>query len=162
MADPGFLRPNSLCLVERSLIVKRDLSFLCSVQVAGYRPQTKLREGNIFTPVGHSVHRGGSLSGVYLSRGVSVREIPRTVTSGRYASYWNAFLLFVHLDHCPSFTPFGKVTRIFSLFFFFNFDTEMFRVIQSKFDFFTFTLLRIANMGTSCLEYRKHISVEKS
>ena len=118
VADPGFLRPNSLCLVERSLIVKCDLSFLCSVHVAGYRPQTKLREGNIFTPVGHSVHRGGSLSGVYLSRGVSVKEIPRTVTSGRYASYWNAFLLSVHLDHCPSFTPFGKLTRIFSLFFF--------------------------------------------
>ena len=42
---------------------------------------------------------GGSLSGGSLSRGrVSVREIPRTetprtVTSGRYASYWNAFLL---------------------------------------------------------------------
>ena len=63
VADPGFLSPNSLYLVERSLIVKRDLSFLCSVHVAGYRPQTKLREGNIFTPVGHSVHRGGLCPG---------------------------------------------------------------------------------------------------
>ena len=30
--------------------------------------------------------------GVALSRGGSVTETPRTVTSGRYASYWNAFL----------------------------------------------------------------------
>ena len=37
---------------------------------------------------------GGSLSGAgSLSRGrVSVREISPTVTCGRYASYWNAFL----------------------------------------------------------------------
>ena len=91
-------------------------------------PATKLRQGNVFTPVCHSVHRGevsvqgglclgGSLSrevsfqgvsvlgvsvqgglcpGGSMSRGVSVwREVsvrPHTVTSGRYASYWNAFL----------------------------------------------------------------------
>ena len=36
----------------------------------------------------------GSLSGGSLSGGVSVRKTPRTVMSGRYASYWNAFLLF--------------------------------------------------------------------
>ena len=55
--------------------------------------------------VSHSVHRGrGSLSwGLCLSKGslsiqgVSVRETPpdrdtHTVKSGRYASYWNAFL----------------------------------------------------------------------
>ena len=48
-----------------------------------YRPQTKLREGNVFTPVCDSVHRGGlcpggSLSkwGGSLSRGVSVMETP--------------------------------------------------------------------------------------
>ena len=41
-----------------------------------------------------SVHRGGSLStgSGSLSEGVSVRETPGTVTSGRYSSYWNAFL----------------------------------------------------------------------
>ena len=33
-----------------------------------YRQKTKLREGNVFTPVCDSVHRGGSLS-----RGVSVK-----------------------------------------------------------------------------------------
>ena len=52
-----------------------------------YHPQTKLREGNVFTPVCDSVHRGGvsvqggSLSGGSLSRGslsggLSVRETP--------------------------------------------------------------------------------------
>ena len=45
---------------------------------------------------GVSVHGGslsrGSLSVGPLSGGISVRETPRTVTCGRYASYWNAFL----------------------------------------------------------------------
>ena len=87
-----------------------------------------LGQGNVFTPVCHSVHKGGGLCpsmrhrsrdrrslsgglsvqgvsvqgvsvqgsmsrGVSLSRGVSVREAPRTVTSRRYTSYWNAFFL---------------------------------------------------------------------
>ena len=38
-----------------------------------YRPQTKLREGNVFTPVCDSVHRGVSVQGVSLSRGVSLQ-----------------------------------------------------------------------------------------
>ena len=51
---------------------------------------------------GVSVREGGLCPGGSLSRGtsvwevsvreVSVRETPHTVTSGRYASYWNAFL----------------------------------------------------------------------
>ena len=73
---------------------------------------------------------GGSMSGGCLSRGlclgdlcpgclclgylyrweVSVSETPHTVTSGRYASYRNAFLLLLYtpgvgvtfLTHCPS------------------------------------------------------------
>ena len=118
VADPGFLRPNSLCLVERSLIVKRDLSFLCSVHVAGYRPQTKLREGNVFTPVCHSVHRGGSLSGGYLSRGVSVRETPPYGNERAVRILLECILVVCSFGSCPSFIPFGKVTRIFSLFFF--------------------------------------------
>ena len=52
---------------------------------------------------------GGSVQGVSvlgisvqggrrsLSKGVSVRKIPHTVTCGRYASYWNAFLFVVIL-----------------------------------------------------------------
>ena len=44
-------------------------------------------------PGGGSLCPGGSdlCPGV---QGVSVRETPRMVTSGRYSSYWNAFLLF--------------------------------------------------------------------
>ena len=108
-------------------------------------PATKLRQGNVFTPVCHSVLgwgisvpaciigqmtrgvsvQGGICPGGSLSRGISVREglcpgglcpggslsrevsvqeglcperppgqrsLPRLVTCGWYASYWNAFL----------------------------------------------------------------------
>ena len=55
-----------------------------------------------------SVHKGslsrGSLSrgslprGISVQGGVSVQEDPtRMIKSGRYASYWNAFLLFYHI-----------------------------------------------------------------
>ena len=95
---------------------------------------TKLRQGNVFTPMCHSVHREGGLytsihhrpndQGGSLSRGISVQgglcprgslssrslfrgslsrdlcpgeslseKHPCTVTSGRYASYCNAFSL---------------------------------------------------------------------
>ena len=72
------------------------------------RPATKLGHGYVFTRVCDSVHGGGgflsrgglcpggvSVPGGSLSGGVSVRGAcsPRTVMSGRYASYWNAFLL---------------------------------------------------------------------
>ena len=82
-----------------------------------YRLQTKLTEGNVFTPVCDSVHGGrgvsvrGSLSwgvsvqmglypggisvqgGVYVQEGSLSGRPPRpTVKSGRYASFWNAFL----------------------------------------------------------------------
>ena len=56
-----------------------------------YRPQTKLREGYVFTGICHSVNRGGCLV-----REVPVGclvETPRDVHwCGRYASYWNTFL----------------------------------------------------------------------
>ena len=55
-----------------------------------YRPQTKLREGNVFTPVCDSVHKEG-----LWPWGGTCQGAPRTVTSGRYASYWNAFLFFL-------------------------------------------------------------------
>ena len=42
-----------------------------------------------FHPGGADLCLGGSLS-----RGVSVRKPPHTAKSGRYASYWNAFLFF--------------------------------------------------------------------
>ena len=52
---------------------------------------------------GESLSRRGVGPGVSLSRRVSVRGgslssiPPRTVTSGQYASYWNAFLLYLNL-----------------------------------------------------------------
>ena len=86
-------------------------------------PATKLRQGNVFTPVCDSVHRGrgGALSGRgYLSRVslsrwngvsvqgglclmrgvVSVRETHWrcTVTCGRYASWWNTFLSYLNSE----------------------------------------------------------------
>ena len=41
---------------------------------------------------------GDLCPGASRSRGVSVREMPNTVTSGQYASYWNALLCYV--DFC--------------------------------------------------------------
>ena len=44
-----------------------------------------------------SLSQGGLCLGVLCPRGsISRRGIPCTVTSGRYASYWNAFLLILH------------------------------------------------------------------
>ena len=71
-----------------------------------YRPQTefaKVMFSQVFvcpqwgvSVQGLSVQWGslskGRLSGGSMSGGVSGRETPRTVTCGRYTSYWNAFL----------------------------------------------------------------------
>ena len=46
-----------------------------------------------------SLSRGSLSRGLCPRRGVPVREIPRTVTCGWYASYWNAFLLKVILEN---------------------------------------------------------------
>ena len=56
-------------------------------------PATKLWQGNVFTPVWDSVHRGGgSQFRGSLSRWVYVKETPHMVMCEQYASYWNAFL----------------------------------------------------------------------
>ena len=71
-----------------------------------------LGQGNVFTRVPHSVHRGhGSRSlsqGVSVPRGICVQKFsvqgalcqgyPRTVKSRRYASYWNAFFFIIFLQ----------------------------------------------------------------
>ena len=63
-----------------------------------YRPQTKLWEGNVFTPVCQSFYsQGGSLyDGTSCLTETPPRDRdpppPCAVKSGRYASYWNAFL----------------------------------------------------------------------
>ena len=48
------------------------------------------RKGNVFKGVCHSVHWGGGLPRVPTSSG--------SHCSGRYASYWNAFLLYIRCD----------------------------------------------------------------
>ena len=62
-------------------------------------PTNEVCEGYVFTGVSLSTGwglypGGGSLTGGSLSRGGFLlgRPPPRTVTCGRYASYWNAFL----------------------------------------------------------------------
>ena len=73
-----------------------------------YRPQTKLREGNVFTPVCLSFcSQGGCLPQCML--GYTTTTTPRQTPPpwadghccGRYASYWNAFLfnLLIWLGH---------------------------------------------------------------
>ena len=64
--------------------------------LALYHPQTKLRQGNVFTPVCDSVHLGAGVSvwGDSLSGGsLSGRPPVLRLTYGRYSSDWNAFLL---------------------------------------------------------------------
>ena len=70
-----------------------------------YRPQTKLRKGYVFTPVCHSVHRGGGIcpSGFWNTPPWADTPLAKHPPGGdpaadgyccgRYASYWNAFLL---------------------------------------------------------------------
>ena len=87
-----------------------------------YRPQTKLRKGYVFAPVCHSVHGGGcpgpGTGGVSAQGGCpgpgpggaqaqgcvshhALRQTPPSSADvyccGRYASYLNAFLLFLSL-----------------------------------------------------------------
>ena len=59
-----------------------------------------LGQGNAFTPVCHSVHRWGLHTGGSASRKGGWADPPIAYygirsTSGRYASYWNAFLFSV-------------------------------------------------------------------
>ena len=69
-----------------------------------YRPQAKLREGNVFTGVCDSVHGGGAgacfrggvpgpRGGYGPGGGGPGGDPPDGYCYGRYASYWNAFLL---------------------------------------------------------------------
>ena len=73
-------------------------------------PATKLRQGNIFTPVCLSVHRGVCHSPLgrhhptlgQITPGQTPREVHAGIrpTSGRYASYWNAVLWLLILISC--------------------------------------------------------------
>ena len=100
---------NSLILFE----TKNALPTEVSANFHIYRPQQSWGQGNIFTPVCHSVHRGVCLSVCWDTTTPPRADTPRRSrtpppgadtpppeadsskrsTSGRYASYWNAFLL---------------------------------------------------------------------
>ena len=60
-------------------------------------PATKLRQSNVFTPVFHPVHREGSATHPHPQQTppCPVHGGIRS-TSGRYASYWNAFLFMLN------------------------------------------------------------------
>ena len=87
-------------------------AFLLVINSTSYWPQRSCGQGNIFTPVCHSVHRGGfclsarwdttpphpgadTPPGPDPPGADTPREADSSIrsTSGRYASYWNAFLL---------------------------------------------------------------------
>ena len=55
----------------------------------------KLRQGNVFTPVCHSIHGGGGGLSGSVHAGIHPPGNPTPADgycSGQYASYWNAFL----------------------------------------------------------------------
>ena len=76
--------------------IHKTFSFICKILRLFLPPATKLREGNVFTPVCHSVHRRVSVQGISVQGGLcpggSLSGRPLcTVKCGQYASYWNAF-----------------------------------------------------------------------
>ena len=84
----------------------RLMDFECLLNffwVLYYRPQTKLRKGNVFTPVCQSFCSGGVSGPVHAGiRHPTGRHPPPKdgYCCGRYASYWNAFLLIILLTPC--------------------------------------------------------------
>ena len=71
-----------------------------STGVTCYSPQTKLREGNVFTRVCHSVQRRGGLpTGVVLARGLPIDGVCLHGGGGvgKTPPSWNAFFFHIHL-----------------------------------------------------------------
>ena len=101
----AFLKKNSIGLSGSAMHqqVPIVMAPLGAYQANHYRPQTKLREGYVFTGVCHSVHRGimcarGGLHALGNASGACMPPLqPDTMRygqsmSGRYVPYWNAFL----------------------------------------------------------------------
>ena len=97
----------------------------------GLQSTDLLPQGNVFTPVCHSVHRGVSVSGPGGLLHPPGQTPPRAenpwadtpcavhagirLTSDRYASYWNAFLLLLILaKYVALVILFTQITRILS------------------------------------------------
>ena len=95
-------------ILSKKVFLSKRMPYTFSLH---YRPQRSCGQGNIFTPVCHSVHRGGALPQCMLGyqhppdhtppppeqTPPPPREADSSIrsTSGRYASYWNAFLLYI-------------------------------------------------------------------
>ena len=91
----GGLCPGGLCLGSLSGVsVQGDLCLGRGSLSGGLCLGVSVQGG-----LSRGVCPGESLSGE--GRGVSVRETPRMVTNGRYASYWNAFLFFIYFIIFP-------------------------------------------------------------
>ena len=95
----------SVILTHEQIHLHCSVVELSILQTRYYRRPTKLWEGNVFTPVGNSVHRGRG-SPLWMEtpspRDPPGQRPPRLTSSGGhwrawYGSYWNAFLLFLNL-----------------------------------------------------------------
>ena len=147
-----------------------------------YRPQRSCGQGNIFTPVCHSVHRGGvCLSACWDATPRSrhhppglctlpsrLRTPPRTTyppglrtppraadssirsTSGRYASYWNAFLfslIFVAAQCILRWILYQKQCRFYVRIRFHSIKRTLIRITQNR------SLFTLTTLTARCLQW---------
>ena len=70
--------------ISREFLASYEANTTLFICLNCYRPQRSCGQGNVFTGVCDSVHRGGPPEA-----GSGIRSM-----SGRYASCWNAFLLY--------------------------------------------------------------------
>ena len=87
-----------------------------------YRPQTELRKGNVFTSASYSVHRAGVSASVHAGIHTPQQTPPPGRPpaadghcSGRYASYWNAFLFGQIIYNVGSFAWFRNTSVAVSI-----------------------------------------------
>ena len=84
-------RPRGVGKSHQSDLLLRDIyhkGIVHSLITAFYRPQTKLREGNVFTPVCDSVQGGGCIQACSGQGCTSHRQIPHGKTPPRHTPPW--------------------------------------------------------------------------